>query len=147
MPGIVSKFRTHGDEATAQLLEACMAAGAWQAAAPCISANRMALLWLQEEITHCAAGVRWLSHLHALAHSAQLPAAAAEAEAEGGPSGSNGGVPQWAGEALQHASVEAWFHCLVRRHFHGSLKVGTCSEPPAQPPAGSSPLLGQSVFI
>jgi hypothetical protein len=142
MPGTVSKFRTHGDEATAQLLEDVIyrvrqiwphlcdyldrpADAAWQGAAahrqlPC-------LLWLQEEITHCAAGVRWLSHLHALAQSAHLPAAAAAAAAaagEAGTSSSENDVPQWVGDARQHASVEAWFHSLVRRHFHGSLKVG-----------------------
>jgi hypothetical protein len=27
-------------------------------------------------------------------------------------------------DALQHDSVEAWFHSLIRRHFKGNLKVG-----------------------
>jgi hypothetical protein len=26
-------------------------------------------------------------------------------------------------DALQHSSVEAWFHSLIRRHFKGNLKV------------------------
>ena len=69
----------------------------------------------QEEITHCAAGVRWLSHLHSLAHSQHSPAEEAS---------SSQSLPvDWAAEARQHGSVQAWFHVLVRRHFRGSLKV------------------------
>jgi hypothetical protein len=34
--------------------------------------------------------------------------------------------PSWVADALQHSSVEAWFHSLIRRHFKGTLKVGSC---------------------
>ncbi len=61
----------------------------------------------QEEITHCRAGVRWLSHLHAAAHD-QSPVSDA---------------PAWVAEARSFPSVEPWFHHLVRTNFKGSLKV------------------------
>jgi len=61
----------------------------------------------QEEITHCRAGVRWLSHLHAAAHAASADA----------------GAPAWAADARGHAVVATWFHELVRTNFKGSLKV------------------------
>lgn len=141
----------------------------------------------QEEISHCAAGVRWLTYLHKLAHeggsqegsaasssqsgcgsstAAQQAACDAAAGAAGSLSTAMNGISldskpaadgaaagaadaaagaadaadttaavpggqqcgsaaphDWRGEAAQHARVEAWFHSLIRRHFHGSLKV------------------------
>ena len=118
-----------------------------------------------EEISHCAAGVRWLKHLHrvALEHDWQQQgqqgqqqgqqqqaassaaaggaAAAAAAEAAAPVSSESqqqqqqqqpqtleqgeqppSAVPEWAAEARQHPTVEAWFHSLIRRHFFGRLK-------------------------
>ena len=137
--------RRNGDAASADLLERVIYA---------------------EEISHCGAGVRWLHHLHQLAHfdaawpgneqqqqqeqyaragqgqdtlasdsadrsanaptsapapavqaAASTPAAAAQAAPQA-PSG----MPAWAAEARQHATVETWFHALIRRHFRGPLK-------------------------
>ncbi|KAF6259780.1 DUF455-domain-containing protein [Scenedesmus sp. NREL 46B-D3] len=87
LPGTVAKFRGNGDEETA------------------------ALLWdviYAEEISHCAAGVRWLRHLHKVATSQQPASAAAD--------------DGWAADARKYDSVEAWFHSLIRSHFKGSLK-------------------------
>ena len=100
---------------------------------------------LQEEITHCAAGVRWFTHLHELAQSGQPPAAARQpcsgglrkksgSSSEAGGHGaadprssSSGGadppLPSWVLEARQHPAVETWFHQQVRTHFRGPLKV------------------------
>ncbi len=89
---------------------------------------------LQEEITHCAAGVRWLSHLHKLAHespqtslshgAAQNEAAASTSDAS--EATTSGAAVLWMEEARQYARVEQWFHALVKRYFKGSLKV-SCS--------------------
>lgn len=104
----------------------------------------------KEEVSHCAAGVRWLKHLHALACSMDplagtpttaVDAAAAQQQgqqqqegtaAEGAEQGTaqqaagaqQGGeqLPAWAEEARRHATVELWFHALVRAHFRGPLK-------------------------
>ena len=65
----------------------------------------------QEEITHCAAGVRWFTYLHDLAHSSGSTVSEQQA------------TPDWMVIARQHKSVETWFHELVRTHFRGSLKV------------------------
>jgi len=94
LPQTIGRFRNGGDAASAELLEGVI---------------------YPEEIGHCAAGVRWLRHLHAAAH----------AWSETGPVGTGeAGVlrPEWVRDALEHATVEAWFHALVRRHFHGPLK-------------------------
>lgn len=106
----------------------------------------------KEEVSHCAAGVRWLKHLHALAHTLGQPAdgAAAVGGAAAGPApqhgqqqgqqqaatpaapvaaaqpaageGQEGHLPAWAEEARRHPTVEQWFHALVRAHFRGPLK-------------------------
>ncbi|BDA41926.1 Uncharacterized protein HI_0077 [Coccomyxa sp. Obi] len=89
MPSTVLKFRSNGDEQTAQLLEEVI---------------------YKEEITHCAAGVRWLTYLHDLAHSSGSTVSERQA------------TPDWMVKARQHSSVETWFHELVRTHFRGSLK-------------------------
>ena len=112
---------------------------------------------LAEEVSHCAAGVRWLRHLHAVARQSggqgvdaaaengeqqqqqqQQPAAGAEQQVAAGaerqraaggvPRPAAGGeqrpaaLPEWAAEAARHASVETWFHSLIRKHFRGPLK-------------------------
>lgn len=58
-------------------------------------------------MTHCRAGVRWLTHLHEAAREA----------------GSAGEAPGWAAEACAHPTVETWFHALVRANFRGTLKA------------------------
>ena len=97
-----------------------------------------------EEITHCAAGVRWLRHLHEVARREKEKAAAEEEEEEkekgeegrgGNPSSSSSSssssqavAPEWMAEAQAHEQVQTWFHALVSRHFAGSLKPPFNSE-------------------
>ncbi len=96
----------------------------------------------KEEVSHCAAGVRWLKHLHALAcgmgqqagaHAAagEAPAqrqaqqqleAAAEPQQQGDKAAGEQQLPAWAEEAQKYPTVEEWFHSLVRAHFRGPLK-------------------------
>lgn len=95
---------------------------------------------MQEEISHCAAGVRWLKHLHKVATSHQPAAAAAAVTDASGPdqqlhqqqqpdalNGSSTAAAaagaDWAADARKYNTVEAWFHSLIRSHFKGSLKV------------------------
>ncbi|PSC71386.1 hypothetical protein C2E20_5254 [Micractinium conductrix] len=136
LPQTVARFRSGGDKESADLLQNVI---------------------LAEEVSHCAAGVRWLRHLHAVARQSggqgvdaaaengeqqqqqqQQPAAGAEqqvaAGAERQPAAGGeqrpaaGGeqrpaaLPEWAAEAARHASVETWFHSLIRKHFRGPLK-------------------------
>lgn len=183
LPQTIARFRAGGDEATAALLERTV---------------------YPEEVTHCAAGVRWLTWLHSQAHgggetaglmgwpTAGGDAAAQQAEPRGPEGGfeaaqksdssregslgdasrqatekagelgvlqssSSGGdqgdggrasqqatedeVPcslsavdggkqlEWMVEGGRYATVEAWFHELVRKHFWGGLK------PPFNEPA------------
>jgi uncharacterized ferritin-like protein (DUF455 family) len=89
LPQTVSRFRAGGDEASASLL--------WDTI-------------YQEEITHCAAGVRWLRHLHA---------AAADAETHWGADESK--WPDWVAEA-RGISVDKYFQKLVRQYFFGRLR-------------------------
>eukprot|EP01023_Acetabularia_acetabulum_P015942 TRINITY_DN1783_c0_g1_i2.p1 TRINITY_DN1783_c0_g1~~TRINITY_DN1783_c0_g1_i2.p1 ORF type:complete len:286 (-),score=53.16 TRINITY_DN1783_c0_g1_i2:16-873(-) len=77
MPSIIEKFRTNGDTKTADLLENVI---------------------YKEEISHCAAGVRWLKWLHEQATENQA-------------------VGDWADEARNFATVEEWFHYLIRQYF------------------------------
>lgn len=90
---------------------------------------------MQEEITHCAAGVRWLKYLHTLAHeSAEVDISHSAVEPEDGSStaDASGGttastaVAPWMEDARQFPRVEQWFHSLVKRYFKGNLKVGPC---------------------
>jgi uncharacterized ferritin-like protein (DUF455 family) len=136
LPFTVDKFRRHGDEESAALLEGVI---------------------YPEEITHCAAGVRWLGYLHRLAHSepalqdaavdvssnveksSTAPAqcdstqssSADDSEAQTPGHGEQQEEQQGGGdhcrndmfkEARQFQTVEGWFHHLVRSHFRGSLK-------------------------
>jgi uncharacterized ferritin-like protein (DUF455 family) len=66
-----------------------------------------------EEVTHCAAGVRWLTWLHGVAVGGPGAPPDAVAAAAGA---------AWAAEARGHPSPQAWFHALVRSSFRGSLK-------------------------
>ncbi|CAL5219313.1 g1122 [Coccomyxa viridis] len=110
MPATILKFRGNGDEATAKLLEDII---------------------YKEEITHCAAGVRWLKYLHTLAHeSAEVDISHSAVEPEDGSStaDASGGttastaVAPWMEDARQFPRVEQWFHSLVKRYFKGNLK-------------------------
>eukprot|EP01024_Parvocaulis_polyphysoides_P074341 TRINITY_DN9594_c0_g2_i1.p2 TRINITY_DN9594_c0_g2~~TRINITY_DN9594_c0_g2_i1.p2 ORF type:complete len:119 (+),score=23.01 TRINITY_DN9594_c0_g2_i1:71-427(+) len=75
---VIEKFRKNSDFKTAELLENVV---------------------YKEEISHCAAGVRWLKWLYEQA---------AENEAVG----------EWADEARNFKSVEEWFHHLTRSYFN-----------------------------
>ena len=100
LPATIAKFRTHGDGASVAVLEGVI---------------------YPEEVTHCAAGVRWLTWLHGVAtgEGAVDAPAAAVAAARG---------TAWAAEARGHPTPQAWFHSLVRAHFAGSLKPPFNSE-------------------
>lgn len=74
----------------------------------------------EEEISHCAAGVRWLRFLHNQAHDGHTWPS--ERVAEGVAPTLTAATPAWVREARQHETVEGWFHALIRAHFHGPLK-------------------------
>jgi len=112
LPLTISKFRSAGDKETAALLEDVIYA---------------------EEISHCAAGVRWLKHLHAEARRLQLEQQQHQAPVAGTsqqqqpeasqarPPPPAAALPDWAQQALGFESPETWFHSLVMR-FYGNLK-------------------------
>ena len=81
-----------------------------------------------EEISHCAAGVRWLKHLYTIAAAEPGAPESDVNKAENGNRANDldqstfTSVPDWMVEARRYETVEAWFHSLVRRHFHGLLK-------------------------
>ena len=85
LPQTIDRFRKGGDEPSAALLENVI---------------------YPEEITHCAAGVKYLTFLYGFAK---------EYEGHDPPA-------SWITEAQQYESVEHWFHGLVRQYFHGLLK-------------------------
>ncbi|KAI7840680.1 hypothetical protein COHA_005602 [Chlorella ohadii] len=121
LPQTIHRFRSNGDGESADLLQDVI---------------------YKEEVSHCAAGVRWLKHLHALAcgmgqqagaHAAagEAPAqrqaqqqleAAAEPQQQGDKAAGEQQLPAWAEEAQKYPTVEEWFHSLVRAHFRGPLK-------------------------
>ncbi len=125
LPATVAKFRTHGDAESVAVLEG---------------------LIYPEEVTHCAAGVRWLKWLHAVAvGGADAPPDAVSAAA----------ATAWAAEARAHPTPQAWFHALVRSNFRGSLRppfntaaraeAGFSEDwylPLATPPGGAGPAGG-----
>ena len=84
LPQTINRFRAGGDDASADLLEHVI---------------------YVEEISHCAAGVKWLKKLHHHAHAT-----------------TNISSYAWMEEARQYSTVQEWFHSLVRAHFHGALK-------------------------
>ena len=91
------------------------------------NANRCAYLWqksfkvkalnsvhcacVQEEVSHCAAGVKWLTYLFEQAQQQQQQQQTLAAEADK------------ACDPRRFADVQSWFHALVRNHFVGDLKV------------------------
>lgn len=87
LPQTIARFRAGGDKESAYLLENVI---------------------YKEEISHCAAGVRWLKYLFEAAASSRYP-------------GQNP-PPCWTTDAKQYDDVATWFQSLVRRYFHGNLK-------------------------
>lgn len=82
LPQTIHRLRSNGDAASASLLQDVI---------------------YPEEVTHCAAGVRWLRYLHARAREGAEHA-------------------DWAAGACKHDDVTTWFHELVRDNFYGGLK-------------------------
>lgn len=120
LPQTIRRFRGGGDEESAALLEGVI---------------------LPEEVSHCAAGVRWLRFLHARALAQAAGGEPAEAEGctplkEPAPGGA-AAAPEWSRDAAGHPAVEEWFHSLIRRHFFGALKPPFNEEARAQ--AGFGP--------
>lgn len=75
---------------------------------------------LQEEISHCGAGVQWLTYLFeqaAVPATQESPAAAVSGNAAAASSEDAALQPQ------NFPDAHSWFHALVRRHFKGDLKV------------------------
>lgn len=102
LPQTVARFRSSGDAASADLLEDVIYA---------------------EEISHCAAGVRWMKHLHAVARGSGGSSSEAELDAAAQALVmATDELPTWAAEAREHERIETWFHALIRAHFHGLLK-------------------------
>jgi uncharacterized ferritin-like protein (DUF455 family) len=92
LPQTISRFRAGGDKESADLLECVI---------------------YKEEISHCAAGVRWLKHLFQVARTQQTPQdLRCQSPVE----------PPWAVDAQEYDTVAAWFQSLVRKYFHGNLK-------------------------
>lgn len=82
LPQTIQRFKNGNDHESAKLLESII---------------------YPEEISHCAAGVKWLRFLYDEAQTMDVSTA-------------------WVREAQESQSVAAFFHSLVRRHFHGPLK-------------------------
>jgi uncharacterized ferritin-like protein (DUF455 family) len=87
LPGTIAKFRDNGDERSATLLESTV---------------------YPEEVTHCAAGVRWFTYLHA----------------RGDPSAGDAPYEPREEPGSNHAKdpLLARFHDVVWAHFRGVLK-------------------------
>lgn len=93
LPTTISRFRNGGDNETAELLETVV---------------------YPEEITHCAAGVRWFKYLCLRSWDpALLKDSLAPVESE---AGENGCTIEENEEVIQK------FHAIVRTHFRGPLK-------------------------
>ena len=65
------------------------------------------------------------SKLPEIAHQQAATGPAADAQTCPAASGNvyHAQIHAWQAEAAQHATVEEWFHALVRAHFKGSLKA------------------------
>ncbi|KAJ4766569.1 hypothetical protein LUZ62_031855 [Rhynchospora pubera] len=106
LPTTIERFRKGGDEITAKLLESVI---------------------YPEEITHCAAGIRWFRYL----------SLRSQTKVQQNPSSLEDAVNTKTSEDLEEAfqqldtannqsedekAVIQKFHSVVRRHFHGPLK-------------------------
>lgn len=100
-----------------------------------------------EEISHCAAGVRWLKHLHQVAHDTDWGQAAAQAgepqaggaasaaqqqqqleqgqqqEAQGQAAGSGSADQQAGGASMPAWAAEAQQHARVEEWFHALVRA------------------------
>jgi Protein of unknown function (DUF455) len=134
LPSTIRRFESGGDTETASLLRDVI---------------------YQEEVSHCAVGVRWLQFLHCRAAAAVKGTVGSSGTSDGSSSSSNGcaqqqpdaffsnaaspvaaaaaaadppavldSIQDWLLDAARHATVQDWFHSLVRQHFKGNLKVG-----------------------
>lgn len=93
LPTTISRFRNGGDNETAELLETVV---------------------YPEEITHCAAGVRWFRYLCLRSGDpALLQDSLAPLESEAGENGCT---------TEENEGVIQKFHAVVRTHFRGPLK-------------------------
>lgn len=92
LPTTISRFRNGGDNETAELLERVV---------------------YPEEITHCAAGVKWFKYICLRASN---PARDQDSLATQGGAGENGTIMEVENEVIQK------FHSIVRTHFRGPLK-------------------------
>ena len=88
LPQTIARFRSNGDPETAAVLEGTV---------------------YPEEVTHCAAGLRWFRHVCERRR-------AEEGECGGGGGGDDGGE-EGAGDFVIRE-----FHACVRKHFRGPLK-------------------------
>ena len=90
LPQTIARFRSNGDPETAEVLEGTV---------------------YPEEVTHCAAGLRWFRHV--------CERRRAEVGGRGGGGGGGGGGDD-GGEEGDFVIRE--FHACVRKHFRGPLK-------------------------
>lgn len=90
LPTTISRFRNGGDNTTADLLESVV---------------------YPEEITHCAAGVKWFKYL------CQRSRNPASDEEEQGICAAESGI-----KSTEENEVIPKFHAIVRTHFRGPLK-------------------------
>lgn len=90
LPTTISRFRNGGDNTTADLLENVV---------------------YPEEITHCAAGVKWFKYL------CQRSRNLASDEEEQGICAAESGI-----KSTEENEVIPKFHAIVRTHFRGPLK-------------------------
>ena len=87
LPQTIARFRSNGDPETADVLESTV---------------------YPEEVTHCAAGLRWFRHVCERRRAERLTAG-------------NGATVGGEGEEERDFVVEE-FHACVRKHFRGPLK-------------------------
>ncbi|KAM6584297.1 hypothetical protein CsatB_011299 [Cannabis sativa] len=90
LPTTINRFRNGGDNETADLLESVV---------------------YPEEVTHCAAGVKWFKYLCLRSPTLSLPDSLASREGEAG------------SEAIEeNEEIIKKFHSIVRSYFRGPLK-------------------------
>lgn len=115
LPTTISRFRNGGDNETADLLENVV---------------------YPEEITHCAAGVRWFKYLCLRSRN---PATDQDRLA------SQEGAEESESEIGENEEVIKKFHAVVRKHFRGALKPPFNEE--ARKAAGFGPQWYQPLSI
>lgn len=107
LPTTIERFRRGGDEITAKLLETVI---------------------YPEEITHCAAGIRWFSYLclRSVSNPNQNPSSVQDATSTINAKNLEAAFQQLNtvgnGDTDKEKAVIERFHSMVRRHFRGPLK-------------------------